>query len=1275
MLVDFLLALAGPLIAKVGKDAAKRLLDITPVTVAIDRTASAFDDRDVDASAHLRMWCESSMFLAQLREVMGGGRALTDGDVVNAFIEVTGMYADDPRPLAHDLLAAFFQALDEELHKSELGPVIHAREERREHDLTRQAVAESTHRIEAKQDDMLGIVEELARAGRSFPRPADDVAEIPEVRELVLHTKIDHARDLINAGKTKTARVLLEELRVDAVGQGASDKLLFRIVSNLAACALNEGDVATANEKFSEALQLQPESPKAISNAAIGAALSGDHGRATDLSNEALERDPRDVDAMTVRLLVLQRAARLADLDALVDENAWIRQSPQCLGMLGQLRLEQGRWEEAESLLRDALRLGSDNPHVHQALATTIYVSVQRAINEDPPLHNDGIPKDTLFRLEEAERQISIAVDHFSVYEDRSDYYDALASRAGLRSLVGRDEDALRDCETVLVEDPDHPIALHNKALLLLRMEGEDEAIDILERLRGAAADTRTAIYLSIAHFSKEDFDDAISTLEPIWNASNPSKEQLDIADVLVRSHACAGHDEAVEELSGIIRERWPGDPEALWVLGRARREQGRFDEAVDLMREALANADGNLWKRLALELAETLFATARYAEAVELFERTVDPTSNTPAARRYLVSLCNAGLYSDALRMARALRGGGPPIPKISEVEAAVLEYTGDLERALEIHMELSRIEPDVVWHRIRAVVACIRRGDTTRARSILEDVSFDDIKDDADALVEVARARMNLDVEDVLPLAYRARKLDFRNPDTHITYLTVFLNREKSEEPLLEVDQVDIGCAVHLKHNGETEVILIVDDDLPLERNEVRPDDDRATRLLGRRKGDSVTWKKGAYEELTYKIADVQSVYVFAFQETLNKFSTWFPEHGAIERIEIRENDFTSILLAVDRRHELAVRAEQLYASESVTLGMLAEVLDVSVIDVWGGLVSSRDRRIIAASGATDDIERQRQLVASQDAIVLNISSILTLAHMELLQRVRDRYEQVLVAQETLDIINEHLATKYSGAKASTVMGKEEGRYVYEDITQEALEKGKRFLERTRDFLPDRCDVVPATEALAVGKERFEELSGLVGREAVSSILVAKERGVPLVADDLRLRLLASTEWQVAGAWTQDLLWDMKTHKLLSEDQYQEAVIKLLVSNLFFVSVTAEDVMQQIRADEMKPTPRNAFVLERVLGPDCSEESALRVGADVMRAVWLEPSLYEHKLMILDLILNSLTSRRPLERVLARFDAALQTRFALMVPALQAIRENIRIWTTQRRFRQGLI
>lgn len=43
------------------------------------------------------------------------------------------------------------------------------------------------------------------------------------------------------------------------------------------------------------------------------------------------------------------------------------------------------------------------------------------------------------------------------------------------------------------------------------------------------------------------------------------------------------------------------------------------------------------------------------------------------------------------------------------------------------------------------------------------------------------------------------------------------------------------------------------------------------------------------------------------------------------------------------------------------------------------------------------------------------------------------------------------------------------------------------------------------------------------------------------PLWRTTIALRMLAATEWQVKGAWTQDLLWEMRSSKVLTDEQYR--------------------------------------------------------------------------------------------------------------------------------------
>ena len=69
----------------------------------------------------------------------------------------------------------------------------------------------------------------------------------------------------------------------------------------------------------------------------------------------------------------------------------------------------------------------------------------------------------------------------------------------------------------------------------------------------------------------------------------------------------------------------------------------------------------------------------------------------------------------------------------------------------------------------------------------------------------------------------------------------------------------------------------------------------------LLGRRRGDTVTLQEGV-GELAYEIAEIQSKYVRAFQETAAEFSTRFPGNTDLTSIPVQEDDFSKLLVLVD-------------------------------------------------------------------------------------------------------------------------------------------------------------------------------------------------------------------------------------------------------------------------------------------------------------------------------------------------------------------------------------
>ena len=186
-------------------------------------------------------------------------------------------------------------------------------------------------------------------------------------------------------------------------------------------------------------------------------------------------------------------------------------------------------------------------------------------------------------------------------------------------------------------------------------------------------------------------------------------------------------------------------------------------------------------------------------------------------------------------------------------------------------------------------------------------------------------------------------------------------------------------------------------------------------------------------------------------------------------------------------------------------------------------------------------------------------------------------------------------------------------------------------------------------------MGKTKLEQMQDLLGKDAIATIFLAKEKNLPLYSDDLGLRLVARNDWQVSGFWTQTLLLDFRARGLITEDQYRNAVKLLLIANYRFVSIDGAGLLWVLNETGFTPTPAVTRVFESLHGPECTDELVVAVLSELLKRLWLQPMLYEQKLLLLDLVLNTLTTGRDPARILGRFKIALKGQFALISHVLR--------------------
>jgi tetratricopeptide (TPR) repeat protein len=1262
-LLGLLFKIAPSLLTTVAKAGVQSLLQQTPVTKAINATCESFPD--LEPLRHtLENWCKSKDFAQILEQVKAGSRSISQNDVITSFNEVGSFYTgDNTRASAEQVLNTFAAKLEEQLYVTDdSGAYYHAQREEVLHSDTR-------NRLE-RIDEHVIAVEQTQREILSRLPSSEDQNQTRSANEIHLHAKVDAARDLLNRGQPRAARLVLDELRKELASRSASAQLLFRVATNLGACALQFNEYETANKEFVVALGYQPTSVKGLANCALAKLLLGKPEDAFLFSKQACQIDNRDPHATSIYIRALHELNRSGEVESLLRDEPWILEEPTCTLTLASIRFEQKRYSDAESLSRASLHRTPDETQSLMLLAQAIITPIQKELNKDPPLRW-RIPEQTQNRLHEAETLLTKATDLLQHHDTPTRLHAALAGRAVVRIMLSRYEDALADCDRILAEDSTHEQALGNKAILLLKLDRTTESIKILERLK---SEPESHIPLALAYVDNKEPEKAIAILRSMFEPDKHDDLQLQITDNLLSAYNLSRNESAAEEIIRSIKENWPNDARGLTTIARYRRKQGKNEDAIALLREGLAYANDNFRDLIALQLADIYYSLERFSEAAELYGEIVDKTEDNPITRKYLISLFNAGSFRETLLLAQSLRGNHDAIPVVTELEGLVMQYIGDLDRAMELFEKLSRVEPQNIMHRVRVVLLHLRRGNRETAERILSKIRPADISD-GHALIQVAQARAHLGMTGSLEFAYRARRVDPRNPEVHLGYVGLLLRREVLDKTLLEADQIVPGCTAHLRNGDRVQIFTIVDDaESNLLSGELSPSDPLARKLMGLRKGDRLVLREGL-EDLSYEIADVQTKYVFALQETLLKFSTWFPDHTGLFKVEFKEGDLSKVKLALDARQHRGAQVLSLYRDKQLTLGAFARLVGTPLIDVWAGLINRTDGVILASTGAGQEQQQEISLIRNADETVLDLTSILTLAYLNLLEELPHRFKGLFVPQALLDEIDETIARNFVDPRPVLSVWKENETYFRKEITPEDYERGRKFLEGIRKFVQTHCTLTPTRTALDVGKVELEQMQNLLGNDAIAAILVAKETTLPLYSDDLGLRLVARNDWKVSGFWTQTLLLDLRDKGLLGEERYRETVQNLVLANYRFVSIDGAGLLWILKTNSFLCTPAVTRVFESLHGPECSDESAVLVLANLVKRIWLEPMLYEQKLLLLDLVLNTLTTGRDLERILNRFKISLKGQFALIPQVLRPISQSIDLWAQQRSLRSGII
>lgn len=1032
-----------------------------------------------------------------------------------------------------------------------------------------------------------------------------------------LDTKLDVYRDQIRAGGgphiVGSLRALISELTADTPG-----RLKLRVYGNLGAALAQAGDIDAAEDAFAQAGESDPDTASGLSYQARAAMLRGMEEDAFELAQRAIETDATCLPAASIFLESASRNKPTAELESKITAVTDDLDVASCL---------QRRYfnvdGDHEASLRAARAIAVQDWRKDAVVGQAILSRFE--YNKEVRVGAPLVPADQLL-LEEAKTRLSRAWGQAKVRPDRRNWTFVAANFSSALRLVGNDEEADAFAIEVHALEPDD-LGLTQRCIFA-HMHRNDvaAAFQLAEALteRGDADAGVWFLAASVAAsfrrwqetetwarkaFSSANCDESAKAgaatliVLSISRAKKPV-DALTVADDLRSDFAMnIGFEAQVAEIA-----RRAGDEKA---LSDARAHLRAFDrkelDATDRFELADAFADDGDWS-----------GAARLLDGLYQVDRPSEPL------RRRLFYLYRA----DERAAARALfLSLGPRVlarPEVLRLGAAIYERSGLVEEALTILEKAIALDQADLRSRLDWARMAIRAGQEKRVADWARKgkPSFDG---SADELIELAQILNRFGRrKDALRVGFGAISANWGTSEqVHMGYLSLFL-LQFHKDKFLEIKTVREDAVLYLENDqGEKAIYLVGSGPMP-GVDTLATDHPFAASLIGEKVGSFVTLA-GIGQPVRWKVVEIVHKFVDLFRRALNAHSRLFPQSRAMGRFTIdldSKDSFEPIFEQARERARLLSDAAKIYQENPIPVDTIAKALGFDAIDTSRGLRFQSDVWFDSCLG--DHFERQVafESLEGRSTVLVDALTIALWQEIRFLETAERMPIKVQVVQATID------AFAQRSDDARQALSQEGGSLEARDggvIMVKSTEEQRDALRQANDALlvwvRSNTELVPTAPLL----NTRDEIEDLLSSSTIDTIATALEAGLPIIAEDRRIRMVAADLGVASSSWTQPLLMKLREDGVLDGKDYVSLLVRLRRQRIGFVSAGSDELLLATTMDnDLFDTLAEAITDARV-----DPRSLVPVASELACQLWAQPQFVGERERYFSQIFNGVLQR----------------------------------------------
>lgn len=318
---------------------------------------------------------------------------------------------------------------------------------------------------------------------------------------------------------------------------------------------------------------------------------------------------------------------------------------------------------------------------------------------------------------------------------------------------------------------------------------------------------------------------------------------------------------------------------------------------------------------------------------------------------------------------------------------------------------------------------------------------------------------------------------------------------------------------------------------------------------------------------------IAELRHKLVARFHDVLANFNTRFPNETGLRRFSVAPGDpasFEPIREQLRQRQELVRAEQQNYLAGHWPIGLLATCLGLDTVDIAQG-IAAQGLKLKVALG--HEAERQAMVcaIASNNArgCVLDLLAFWNAWHLKVLDVITALCGPVHVGQRVLDRLMERREDlRRSSGRGTKSIHYRDGQIAFTEFGPEIVQEWLGDLDAAIAWLREHAVIEPVVISDAIPDVIKDHVSLGFG-DLFDTLVIAWQKDLLLLSDDLPIRQVAAELGFRKAAWTQGVLLTARDRRRLDNERYVRATAYLIGAGHDFVGVASDDLMLALWLD----------------------------------------------------------------------------------------------------------